>query len=696
MNDSLDLGRATRLAPLAVATLLAIAVVGCDDGTPPRSDGGGDSGVMPMGRDTDGDGILDQWEGADTMVDTDGDGTPDFEDADSDNDGIPDSVEGHPNTSTGEPVDSDGDGIYDFRDTDSDGNGILDADEPEGDLDGDGTPDYADLDDDGDLISDVMEIGDPAAPTDSDADGMPDYRDTDSDNDTIGDLHESIVDTDGDMLLDRHDLDSDGDGWTDAEEAGDADIGTPPVDTDGDLVPDFRDTDSDGDGLSDADERTYGTSRTSADTDGDGVSDLVEIAACPAGDTSCAMDATDPTSSPRARGDFVFAEPYTMPPTPMRDTLDFATDIRFADVYFLVDTTGSMGGAITNVRTSLSTPTTGIIDRVRTEIADVQFGVGGYDDYPVGGYGDPASGDRAYYHLQDITASTTDAQAGVNMLATHYGVDGPESGVAAMWSATTGMGLAGASGWTSSRAASSVGACPAGTFGWPCFRSGAVPIIVLISDIYQHNGPVGIDENPYSDAIIGGHAPTYLELVAALNSARVRVIGVAVSGGGRAQMERMATDTGAVDGTGVPLVSTASSGSVSAAVIDQIRTLANSSIFDISVEFADDPSDTVDTWAAFVDHIEANTAGDAARGCDPRAADDTDGDGFPDTFRAVTAGARVCFDIIVKQNDTVMPIPTPQLFMATLRVLGDGFTELDSRDVFFLVPGVVEGPGGPE
>ena len=76
---------------------------------------------------------------------------------------------------------------------------------------------------------------------------------------------------------------------------------------------------------------------------------------------TCAGDATDPTSSPRERGDFVFAEPYMMAPMPPRDTLIFSTDLRVADVYFVVDTTGSMGGAITNVRTSLSTPTTRLL-----------------------------------------------------------------------------------------------------------------------------------------------------------------------------------------------------------------------------------------------------------------------------------------------------------------------------------------------
>ncbi len=689
------------------ALTLSLVQLGCDAGRAgPRRDGGGDDGGVSQ-PDADGDGIWDSWEGARDNVDTDGDGTPDYLDDDSDNDGIPDSVEGNPGAG-GEPSDSDGDGVYDFRDLDSDGNGIPDADEPDADLDGDGHPAFRDLDDDGDLINDSVEIGgDPSNPTDFDGDGTPDYQDNDSDGDTIADLHEGMFDTDMDGTPDRHDLDSDGDGWTDAEEAGDENVLTPPIDSDSDLTADFRDTDSDGDGLSDADERTHGTNPRSSDTDGDGVSDLVEISACPPGDTTCAMDATDPSSSPRSRGDFVFLEPYMMPPTPTRDTLDFATDLRVADVYFLMDTTGSMSGAISSLKAGLSTPGTGIIDRVRAVIPDVWFGAGGFDDYLVGGYGYATSCDRAYYNLQDMTMSTATAQAAVNLLTTHYGGDGPESLMPALYAVASGLGLPEQSGWDYARSSSpdptavytgcpdppAFPACPAGSVGWPCFRSGAVPIVVAITDIDSHNGPG--DANLYT-AAGSTTAPRYTDTVAALTAARVRVIGIAVYGGGRSHLEAVARDTGAVDGTGAPLVTNWSGGAIGDDVVNQIQTLANQTPLDISLEYVDDPSDSVDSWAAFVDHVEANTVGDPARGCDPRPAEDTDGDGYPDTFRGVTAGSRVCFDIVVKQNDTVMQTAVPQLFRATLRVLGDGFTELDTRDIFFLVPATVGGPGIPD
>jgi hypothetical protein len=661
-----------RLVGLSFLAVL-LAVAGCDTGTPGggvRRDagpggGGNDSGHASA--DADGDGIPDDYEGRTAGVDTDGDGTPDYMDTDSDADGIPDMVEG--GSPGAMPIDSDSDGTPDFRDTDSDNNGIPDMTEGTDDPDGDRQGNYRDTDNDGDLIPDVDELmGTPTAPPDHDMDGTADYLDTDSDNDTISDRDESVVDTDHDMTPDRFDLDSDEDGIPDAMEAGDADVATPPVDTDGDRIPDFRDTDSDNDGLSDSAEVMAGTSPTNPDSDGDGVSDLVEVAS--------GTNPLDMTDNPRSHGNFVFVEPYLMDPSPMRDTLDFATNIRQADVYFLIDTTGSMSGAINSVRSSLSTPTTGIIDTIRAMIPDTNFGVGDFKDY---------ADVYLFRNDTDITPVAATAQAGVNALSASGGGDGPEGDVPSLFAVASGMGV------TVSGGAPNVPArtgCAAGTFGYPCFRSTAVPIVVLITDAQFHNGRGGTQ--PYAGYL------NYDTMLPQVQMHRVRVIGVAVNGTTpQADLNAIAMDSGAVDGTGAPLVTVAAAGSVSSTVVDQVRTLAGSTRFDISLRYEDDPSDSVDTYVAFVDHIEATTSGDVTRGCVAHAAIDTDVDGYLDTFTGVTAGERVCFDIFVKQNRTVMPTSMPQLFQATLHVLGDGFTELDSRSIYFLVPPEVPPPGGP-
>ena len=657
-----------------------------DTGTGTADSGVVDSGVS-LGDDTDGDGISDFDEGRFApggSDDSDGDGTPDYLDLDSDDDGIDDSIEAGDVSLSSPPVDSDFDGTPDFRDTDSDNNGVLDSIEGAGDADGDGRGDYLDSDNDGDLISDIDEIGaDPGAPIDADADGTPDYFDPDSDGDTIADSFEGVLDTDGDGTPDRRDLDTDGDGFSDAEEAGDADLATPPVDTDADGIPDFRDPDSDGDGLSDAAELAAGTSRTSADTDGDGVSDLIEVGA--------GTDPLDPSVSPRTRGDFVFIVPYMLPPDPTRDTLQFATSLQKADVYFLVDTTGSMGGEISNLTSSLSGT---IIPMVRGRIPDAWFGVGGYEDFPVSPYGDPGGcsffgctdPDRPYYQEQVITTSTANAQAAVSRLAIRNGNDIPEALIPALWALSTRGTLA---------YGPTAPGCPAGYRGFGCFRADAVPVIVIITDAPSHNYP---GEVAYSG--ISPTPPTYVQALAGLTALGARVVGVN-SGGARAMLLDMATRTGTVDagGSSAPFVSdiAADGSGLGTAVVDAIFNAAQVPI-EVSAKATDvvEPGETVDAVAAFLDHLETRTTSAPGSTCTTglstydRPA--IDGDAFPDTFRAVLPGTPVCFDIVPKMNVTIMPTLMPQLFRARVDVVGDGFTPLDSRIIFFLVPPRIPDP----
>jgi hypothetical protein len=146
-------------------------------------------------------------------LDTDNDGTPDYQDEDSDNDSIPDEVE----SDDGDPIDTDDDGIPDYQDEDADGDGILDEDEAGDDpnnpvdTDDDGDPDFQDPDSDDDGIDDVDEVGDPSDPTDTDGDGDPDYQDNDSDGDGIpdgyGSYEEAFDDCDGDDIPDFQDAD---------------------------------------------------------------------------------------------------------------------------------------------------------------------------------------------------------------------------------------------------------------------------------------------------------------------------------------------------------------------------------------------------------------------------------------------------------------------------------------------------------
>lgn len=677
--------------PDAYVPMVDAALPPMDAATTPSDSG---IGFDPLG-DSDGDSISDLHEGRATRVDTDDDGVPDFMDRDSDGDGILDMIEAGDSNLATSPVDTDFDGTPDFRDLDSDGNGVSDMTEGLSDDDGDTRPAFRDLDNDGDGFDDAIEIGgDPTRPRDTNGDGRPDYDTPDSDGDTIHDGLEGFVDTDGDSLEDIFDLDTDGDGFPDALEAGDADILTLPVDTDADGIFDFRDPDSDNDGLSDAAERTAGTSRTRADTDGDGVSDLIEVGA--------GTDPLDGSVSPRTRGDFVFVVPYMLPPDPTRDTLQFSTTLTKADVYFLMDNTGSMGGTIAALQSGLSTT---VIPDIRSRISDAWFGVGGFDDYPVGGYGNAGWStdttgivhDAPFFQYTTMTSSTTTAQTAVNRYRTNAGADGPESGVAALYALASRNTLGGYARFPGN--VSTPPTCAAGTRGTACFRSDAVPIIIVMTDIDQHNSPTCTYAGcAYSG--VAGPPPTWATMTASLATLNARTVGIATATGARPFLERLVTDTtlarGATGTAGSYVLDAPGGSGLSAAVTDAVRRAAAVPL-DVSAQAVDVVhGESVDAVTAFIDRIE--TRGTIAPGltCTTGLATTDrpgiDGDSYPDTFVRVTPGAPVCFDIVPRMNATVMPTLVPQIFRAQVNVLGDGFTPLDSRLIFFLVPPRIPNP----
>ena len=226
-----------------------------------------------------------------TVLDTDGDGTPDYMDTDSDADGISDLLEAG-------GVDLDGDGRIDgFFDADTKGvDDLVQASAlPVFDTDGDGIPDFRDTDSDADTLPDSVEAGDmPGQPTDSDGDGAADYREQDADNDSIPDNVEvggnvlQPVDSDADGTPDYQDADSDNDGIPDDNGATNADNSgaLPPVseDVDGDGINNALDIDDDNDGLLDIVEGSGDTdgdrvlNQYDLDSDNDGLPDLVEAA----------------------------------------------------------------------------------------------------------------------------------------------------------------------------------------------------------------------------------------------------------------------------------------------------------------------------------------------------------------------------------------------------------------------------------
>jgi hypothetical protein len=649
-------------------SLIALAVFGC--GPSGGDDDGGDP--IPV-EDADGDGISDQDEERPAGTDTDGDGTADYLDDDSDGDGLLDSLEAGDDDPATAPFDHDHDDVPDFQDLDADGNGLPDGtgSETADDLDGDGTGNWADTDDDGDFLEDGFEIGGmPQAPLDSDGDETPDYQDEDSDGDGVADAIEGGADPDDDDIPSYLDDDSDGDCVPDAGE-GDGDA-------DDDGAPNVADVDADSDGLGDASEDANcngvvdagETSPYEPDTDGDGVSDLVEIAAN--------SDPTDAGDTPQQNGDFVFVVPYEGAPDPDEDDLDFSTELKKIDIYVLMDLSGSMSEEAAAVRDNLST----VIRNLTC---------------PPNGNGDP---DDCIRELWSGAGTFTYAERNpyVNRLRIQSDPDavGPaipavdgagcsdcfEPHRLAAWATVTGLGYAssGCAGATSFAAAGSCSSSPAGAgaIGYPCFRPGALPVILLATD----------ETSQYT-------CPSATTVINRANTVGAKILGIlgsAVAAGTGDQLEALASGTGAVTSSGSPLVFNGAGASASTAIENAIRTLADSVPLDVSALPVDEGGDPVDSVDAFVDHLETLQLGTSV--CEDGLTDsDSNGDGFDDRYLNVLPGTPVCWKLVPKSNTTVPATDEPQLYRARVDVYGDGVTILDTRDVFFVVPPVLDGPG---
>lgn len=757
---------------------LLLVLAGCSPPSPMGDSGGGDAAdgssadAQPAicRLDTDGDSIPDMVEGE---GDFDRDGTPNKEDDDSDNDRIPDRIEAHygserPSCVT-RPVDSDGDNSPDFLDRDSNQDGLEDIvsfappimqTPPDGgwernpfDLDGDGTPDYADRDADGDTIENSAEItvnGMPEAP-DTDGDMRPDWRDSDSDNDTIGDRDEGTTDRDRDMIPNFRDTDSDGDGANDRDEAGDGDITTPPnecmreVDardpamTRPDGLADYLDFDSDNDGAADREERAAGTDICNADSDGDGQGDVIENAYCARRMmTGCG---TDPMRRIPPTDYFVI---LPLGATVARE-LEFGTNIRVADVFFIADTTGSMTSVLGAIRQSIATPTTGIAARIRAQIPEVWFGVGHYEDYPVSIHASTTDrvfhplcpglpGSSAVRHCQmstyggiQITRDEMAVQTAANAIPGGDGGDGLSTSVEAIYQLIVGDGY-----FDRSNPAPCVNGdgvnrcwvppttCTEGRYGAACFRAGSLPIIVHYSDTQSHYGSRNPSSTTFNntptDVMPRGH--TTDEMLTAMRRVGARMISLNAltsvrcegriftshSGAGPCYDFRMwAEGSGSVNIDGNPFIfdiSTTNTTPFIEGTVEGVRQIASRTPIDISTQLENDPTNPamVNATDFIVRRVPSCEVEPRNRNCFTPATgvNPTDAVGRTDssTFFRVLPGTRVRFTIVFANND-VFPgyEDRSTLFHAYIHVVGDGFARLDTREVFILVPARTSDPG---
>lgn len=159
-----------------------------------------------------------------------------------------------------------------------------------------------------------------------------------------------------------------------------------------------------------------------------------------------------------------------------------------ADVYFLADNTGSMGGILGAVQAGAKD----ILDALQAspDVGDLHVGVGAYQDR-----GDP----YVFNNIVSLTADTDAALAGIGTWTPGFGGDEPEGQLCALYKLSD----------------------PANPYG---FRSGASKIIVWFGDAPGHN-PICPDYAAPGEP----SANVDLALVAArLSNADIKVIAISV------------------------------------------------------------------------------------------------------------------------------------------------------------------------
>jgi hypothetical protein len=238
------------------------------------------------------------------------------------------------------------------------------------------------------------------------------------------------------------------------------------------------------------------------DTDGDGVPDPADECAGPGWRLPCDGDASN---------DGIYQTLYynALSDVTVGTNLGVTGSLQSADAYLLMDATGSMGGEQAQLITDLTSGTfvdpvacptgsgTGLVGGLNCVIPDLWLGVGDFKEVsylPHNNRYDMAP----YHHYLDMTNNVQHVVDAVSNLVTDGNKDYPEATTQAIYSVVTGQGLG--------DLVPNRGACPAGRWGYPCFRPGVLPIIVLFTDADMWNGPAAgspVYGNPPFDGTLG-------------------------------------------------------------------------------------------------------------------------------------------------------------------------------------------------
>ncbi|MEM7154034.1 MAG: hypothetical protein AAF799_14385 [Myxococcota bacterium] len=424
--------------------------------------------------------------------------------------------------------------------------------------------------------------------------------------------------------------------------------------------------------------------------------------------------------------DFFFVLPYEDRDGNQTNELTFSTDVKSLDVFFNMDTTGSMDGEVTNLQNSL---TSTVIPGIEAAVPDTWFGVGAYDDFPVLPYGEVSctygavgGPDQPFELFSEITNDIPAVQAAVGQLgiagnAIGCGNDTPESALEALYQIATGDGLAGPAPTNVPPNASGIGGVG--------FREGTMPVVVNITDAISHDpGSAACFQEQYTTGSVTAVAHDQATTMAALNDICARVVQVATASGATCSAQSDGIEwnnaTGAIvppeawdvaghpagcaigqcctgingagqapDASGMCPLTYLASGTgagVDNSIVSGIEMVTLFSPFDVTREWEgiDTDQDGIalppgTTTADFIVSVVPLSHGPVPV---PGVADPVL---TPTTFEGVVPNTDVTFTVEA-YNDFVPQASDPRLFVATIRVLADDCGELDERDVFILVP----------
>lgn len=342
------------------------------------------------------------------------------------------------------------------------------------------------------------------------------------------------------------------------------------------------------------------------------------------------------------------------------------------DVFLLIDTTGSFGGEIDALQNDLRGR---IVPELRARVADIAFGVGRFEDFPVLPFG--AENDLPFALLTPITTDEARIDAAVAALdqPLGHGGDPKESGAEALYQVATGEG------YREIIEAFSDPGEGGGRGAGVGFRAGALRVVVHVTDAEAHA------PDDYGTVFPGTRDLS--SAIAALEQERIRVIGVSSGAAARRDLEAVAHGTGSV----IPPVSgqcpTGLDGAARAPVrgvcplVFDVRpdgtgladTIVDGITDLLSVVTYDEVWGEVDDGLGFVQAVEAVSAEAIPPASEPERSDQRPADGTADTFVDVSPGVSLRF-VARLQNRRVPPADYDQFFRVRVRVVGDGITLL--------------------